>query len=944
LSVGGYRSRCVAGSAGAFAATLLVLAPGCKRPAVGAGASSATVAGPEVSITSSSVDGTGHVVVGLTITAGGAPLSREAALALAPTFTLAAVSTHPVDGLSAWKSLLLTGKQTVPALPPSGPGTPPAAVIANAQQPGSEKNGTFSGGDGEFTYVFANAVPGSFDPAETLRVGVYLAGAEGTPLSCATRDFRPAGGAPAPRDTVLDANCNRCHGFVRHHDGRRVGVKLCLTCHTWQNADPDTADPAALYASPPPTATDPNPLELGRLVHRIHRGKDLPTLYTSTSTAAAPTLPSATALPLPYTPFRPGLVPRNLPVVGRRFSVVGEMGHEVVYGEVRARPATDPNRPPVAAAGGVLFPRDLRDCGVCHEGAPQAYEVLYGVSRRTCSGCHPEIWFQSTAITDTVHFAHPGGPQADDAECQGCHIAATATQPKVYAPIADIHVMPHRSPRYSRPVLEIVSVENLRPGAAPTVKFKLYDRVGTISPPNAPTPATEAGPSASPIPRAFQSLSITMGGPTAPGYGGFPILSSDAGNPSPLTLTADASGVFTYAFVSTLPATASGTWAVGMEGRRRINTALYDTATDTFRWPYTGEAFFSTESPHNPVVYVDTATGTFTPGVPSTAVPRRTVVAQAKCEKCHERIFLHGMLRNQVAYCLICHTPNRTDWSQRPKVNGNVNLAATYDGIEERSIEFKVMIHRLHTGKREGAAALDALEPFLIYGVFALPYFFDEGLFPDDLRNCTLCHEGKSYLIESIPADAPWTAGNESPTIRHQGTRDHPAGEPATPPIQAACLGCHATGPTRSHVARYTASGVEQCAQCHVRGAFSVEVVHGLSEPGAAPVAATFSSIAEKIFVPRCASAACHGGSTPANFPQVDAQAYDALFEVPSQQASLNLVEPFAPERSYLLLKLRGDGGTVGGIATPMPIGDAALSPSDIAAVEAWIANGAPND
>ena len=56
------------------------------------------------------------------------------------------------------------------------------------------------------------------------------------------------------------------------------------------------------------------------------------------------------------------------------------------------------------------------------------------------------------------------------------------------------------------------------------------------------------------------------------------------------------------------------------------------------------------------------------------------------------------------------------------------------------------------------------------------------------------------------------------------------------------------------------------------------------------------------------------------------------------------LVEPFDPANSYLVLKLRGTAGDAGGVASPMPIGDAALDESDIQAIEAWIANGAPND
>jgi hypothetical protein len=324
------------------------------------------------------------------------------------------------------------------------------------------------------------------------------------------------------------------------------------------------------------------------------------------------------------------------------------------------------------------------------------------------------------------------------------------------------------------------------------------------------------------------------------------------------------------------------------------------------------------------------------------------VVAQEKCERCHGRLLIHGTVRNKVQYCLVCHTPNRTDWAARPKVSatGNVNLAATFDDIEERSIDLKVMLHRIHTGGRKGASSLEAIEPFAVCGMGGAPFFFDDGLFPNDLRNCTLCHEGQSYLLDAPPPDAPSTVANETPTILHQGTRVHVAGEPSMPPMYAACRGCHENGFTQYHAAAHTVSGVEQCNQCHARGTYGVDVAHGLAAPTAAVVASTFSSITANILVPRCASGACHGGSPPANFPELDAgAAYRELFQNPSRQASgISLVEPFSPESSYLVLKLRGDAGAVGGIATTMPIGEGALDPSDIAAIEAWIANGAPND
>lgn len=113
--------------------------------------------------------------------------------------------------------------------------------------------------------------------------------------------------------------------------------------------------------------------------------------------------------------------------------------------------------------------------------------------------------------------------------------------------------------------------------------------------------------------------------------------------------------------------------------------------------------------------------------------------------------------------------------------------------------------------------------------------------------------------------------------------------------------------------------------------------------PGAAR---PFSELAATVIVPRCATSGCHSGMFPPAWPSLDAGvAWAELVGVPSQQApALKLVEPFAPGSSYLVLKLRGTAGAAGGIPTPMPIGDAALDEADVAAIEAWIANGAPND
>jgi hypothetical protein len=331
---------------------------------------------------------------------------------------------------------------------------------------------------------------------------------------------------------------------------------------------------------------------------------------------------------------------------------------------------------------------------------------------------------------------------------------------------------------------------------------------------------------------------------------------------------------------------------------------------DTFRWPYTGETV--NETAENPLAWVDTRTGTWPPDASNR---RRRIVSQDKCHRCHGRIEFHGGgARHEVELCLMCHTP---DYAARASA-----LGSTHDGIEERSIHAKVMIHRIHTGGRKGAASLDGIQPFAIGDTFF------EGLFPNDLRDCTVCHEGKSYLVESVPPDAPPTIANETGTILHQGTSAHTDCQ-RTPPLQAACLGCHATGATFAHVAAKTLDGVETCGQCHEKGPLSVEVAHGLAPPSGA-VAATFSALMAEILAPRCGS--CHSASgTP---PALDsAAAYDALV-TGSGPTGVRFVVPGRPEESGLSLRLRD--------MPPPP--DSLLDPADVAAIEAWILNGAPND
>jgi OmcA/MtrC family decaheme c-type cytochrome len=825
---------------GAAAGISLALLAACQEPPrVGPRAgTTAKAPGARIRLDTASVNAGDHIVVTFHATKDDQPLGTAAVKALEPRWTLAVLDTQPVGGGTAWRSLLLNGDERLAQLPVAGPGTPPDRVLADVAQPGSVSEGVYSdAGNGVFTFTFPDPIPPELDRSLTLRVGVWLDAVKGTALTASTYDFAPTGEVRS-RELVLDERCSDCHGTLLAHEGTRSGTRLCVTCHTFQNADADTVDPAALVGATP--ATNPNPLDLGRLVHRVHRGKNLPTLYESSNRGApAPTLPSATPLPLPFLPGRA----TNPSVLGRNFSVVGEHQRERVFGAVQSR--IDNNLPARTIVEGVVFPRDYRDCDACHEQAKDAALVDSQISRWSCQGCHPDVWFGDTAPAaavppDTIHFAHPGGPQADDTRCAACHVGGDPAQ-KVYAPIADVHVALVKSPRYDKPVVKILEVRDLVAGRSPTIVFTVEDRMGALT--TLPTPPNPVDPT-NPIPRTLSRVSVAIAGMVGPdfvyakyGYGTTPettitfpfsetIVTTSTTAPLP-PIAADASGRFTVTLKAKIPEHTMGTWLVTMSATRPMPaTPLYSSATDEFAWPYTGESVSVAADTAN--VWVDAGTGTF----PGAVTPRRQIVDPEKCNKCHLRLSGHGS-RNGIDYCASCHTPARSDWGRRPKVSTAVQdvvLASTPDGIEERSVQLKTMLHRIHTGGRSGTAELAALEPFFIYG-HAGADFFGEVEFPGELSNCLLCHVEESYTLEAVPADAAPTVANETPTILHAGTVFPTEDVPRTPAVTSACNSCHATAYAEFHTLKYLIGGKEQCVSCHgAKGALSVRKAHGLRE------------------------------------------------------------------------------------------------------------------
>ncbi len=119
------------------------------------------------------------------------------------------------------------------------------------------------------------------------------------------------------------------------------------------------------------------------------------------------------------------------------------------------------------------------------------------------------------------------------------------------------------------------------------------------------------------------------------------------------------------------------------------------------------------------------------------------------------------------------------------------------------------------------------------------------------------------------------------------------------------------------------------------------------TEPPAASgggAAFTFSQIQQEIFTPTCAKSGCHAAATASEGLVLDAgRSYGLLVGHPaSEQGSLARVEPGNPERSYLILKLRGDP-SISGQRMPQD-GPPFLTQAQIDGIAGWIRAGAPNN
>jgi hypothetical protein len=108
---------------------------------------------------------------------------------------------------------------------------------------------------------------------------------------------------------------------------------------------------------------------------------------------------------------------------------------------------------------------------------------------------------------------------------------------------------------------------------------------------------------------------------------------------------------------------------------------------------------------------------------------------------------------------------------------------------------------------------------------------------------------------------------------------------------------------------------------------------------GSSPV---FAADVQPIFTNNCAFSGCHAGTNPAQGMNLsDGQAYANIVNVQSNESGLLRVKPGEPDSSYLVHKIQGTQGSVGGSGDQMPRGRTPLTQAQINLIREWITNGA---
>lgn len=179
-------------------------------------------------------------------------------------------------------------------------------------------------------------------------------------------------------------------------------------------------------------------------------------------------------------------------------------------------------------------------------------------------------------------------------------------------------------------------------------------------------------------------------------------------------------------------------------------------------------------------------------------VGQREVVSTAACNQCHSKLNglgFHGGSRNEVRFCVTCHTDQRKYGRANSASASGVFTGTTYVADGEVQGDFPVFIHKLHVARKLGNGS-DATAKLTKSGYNYAGVIYSNTTYPRPIANCTTCHKG--------------TDKNPAPQ----------AGNYGAVPSRLACGSCHdgVTWADNSGTVRHTggsASDDSTCALCH---------------------------------------------------------------------------------------------------------------------------------
>ncbi len=435
---------------------------------------------------------------------------------------------------------------------------------------------------------------------------------------------------------------------------------------------------------------------------------------------------------------------------------------------------------------------NIRRCETCHDGAQQT-NWYARPSTAACTSCHDTTVFTANPAPPLV--AHQGGVDpalVNDGTCIVCH-GQTAGP----APVPAAHYTGLLDPSTGTMRVDIQSVTNTAPGQLPTVRFKV-----TVD--GAPRDIQ-----ASPL----SALTATIAGPTTDFREFWQARVQGSGAVGTLTAVDAAAGIFDYTF----PAATVAKPTPCTESTAARECKIPDDATGSYQiafeasWTPAGQQRIVAPPPIAAFAVTDT-----------TAVPRRTIVANASCNGCHVDLQFHGGGRKDVQYCVMCHNPSNANDERISRLEGSAVFA--------ESVDLRVMAHKIHMGE-------ELSQPYILGGnpapstsnPLGAPEDFSELRYPRARTACNACHTGTTWQLpmaasaKYLPSTTVELTCSEDPSADSDSycTGAFWAITKTTKiaPESAVCTSCHDAPYTAAHaLLNTTTGGVEACTTCHGPG------------------------------------------------------------------------------------------------------------------------------